>query len=86
MTATATAPSAQSASTWRGEAACAGLPAEMFVPAAHPQGKKLHRPPAPCAECVVAKECLAFGLRTASCGWWGGTYLRGIRYDDPLSG
>ncbi len=62
----------ESGETWRGEAACAEVPSEVFFPAGEePEAAAAAK--AVCARCPVSEECLRFALATNQTeGVWGG--------------
>jgi WhiB family redox-sensing transcriptional regulator len=59
---------------WRDNAACSGLPHDLFFPVGEVIDEAVANAKGICAECAVEEECLEFALETNQrLGIWGGT-------------
>lgn len=64
------------AADWMTQAACRGLPTELFISAGDEDDEPWEPPAAVqaiCYGCPVRPECLAFAIRHETRGTWGGT-------------
>ena len=64
--------------SWREQAACQGMPTELFFPdrGRYPKGvDRTEHPRSVCSDCLVTQQCLSYGLQEMH-GVWGGTSSR----------